>query len=279
MLPHTILLVRHGETEWNRISRYQGWSDSPLTNRGMAQAQAIGRMLSTLADIASAELVTSPIGRARHTAQITQASLGCIAPLQFDDRLREISLGSWDGLHRAEIVARAPGIFDGDGHYEWYFRTPDGETYEGFRARVGDWLASVRDRSVIAVTHGIVTRVSRGLYAGLPLAAALKLPVPPSFRWPKPKYVDSQHAAPSFSPKAEHLNAALDVMEGVVAALPVHDQNVKKLEIPERPPRRPHTQKWSRRRRPIWGSFPDVEADPVCAHRAGSTRILIWRRL
>jgi broad specificity phosphatase PhoE len=178
MLPHTILLVRHGETEWNRISRYQGWSDSPLTNRGMAQAQAIGRMLSTLADIASAELVTSPIGRARHTAEIIQASLGCIAPLQFDDRLREISLGSWDGLHRAEILARAPGIFDGDGHYEWYSRTPDGETYEGFRARVGDWLASARDRSVIAVTHGIVTRVLRGLYAGLPFAAALKLPVP-----------------------------------------------------------------------------------------------------
>ena len=113
-----IFVVRHGETEWNRISRYQGWSDSPLTDRGIAQAQAIGRVLSTAADITSAELVTSPIGRARHTAEIIHEALGRTTPLRFDDRLREISLGSWEGLHRVEIAARAPGIFDGEGHYE-----------------------------------------------------------------------------------------------------------------------------------------------------------------
>jgi probable phosphoglycerate mutase len=134
----TILLVRHGETEWNRVRRYQGWSDSPLTERGIAQAQAIGRLLSTLAGTISAELVASPIGRARHT----------------------------------------PGIFDGEGHYEWYFRTPDGETYEAFTSRIGDWLGSTGDRFIIVVTHGIVTRVLRGLYAGLPRTAALRLPVP-----------------------------------------------------------------------------------------------------
>jgi broad specificity phosphatase PhoE len=173
-----ILLVRHGQTEWNRISRYQGWSDSPLTNRGIAQAQAIGRTLSMMVDSISAEMVASPTGRARHTAEIIHAALGRTAPLRFDDRLREISLGSWEGLDRAEIAARVPGVFDGDGHDEWYFHTPDGETFEIFWARVADWLASVRGQSVIAVTHGIVTRVLRGLYAGLPRAAALSLPVP-----------------------------------------------------------------------------------------------------
>ena len=43
-----IFLVRHGETEWNRVHRYQGWGDSPLTARGVAQAEAIGRRLCTL---------------------------------------------------------------------------------------------------------------------------------------------------------------------------------------------------------------------------------------
>ena len=178
MTGRTILLVRHGETEWNRMRRYQGWTDSALTGRGIAQARAIGQLLITLVETESAELVVSPIGRARHAAEIIRACRGGTAPLRLDDRLREISLGSWDGLDRAEIAARAPGIFDGDGYYEWYFRTPDGETYEAFTARIADWLGSAGDKSIIVVTHGIVTRVLRGLYAGLPRTAALRLPVP-----------------------------------------------------------------------------------------------------
>jgi broad specificity phosphatase PhoE len=173
-----IYLVRHGETEWNRTRRYQGWSDSPLTEHGLAQAEAIGRLLRRLPDAQSAELVASPIGRARHTAEIIRDRLGRSEPLRFDDRLREISLGSWDGLDRAEIAALRPGIFDGDNYHEWYFATPDGESYEVFAGRVAAWLAEAADWPLIVVTHGIVTRVLRGLYAGLPRAAALRLPVP-----------------------------------------------------------------------------------------------------
>src|SRR4051812_50088063 len=66
----TILLVRHGETEWNRIRRYQGWLDSPLTPEGIAQAAALGRRLLLLPEAAEAAIVASPLGRARHTAAI-----------------------------------------------------------------------------------------------------------------------------------------------------------------------------------------------------------------
>ena len=141
-------------------------------------AAAVGLFLSTFAGTASAELVASPIGRARHTAEIIHARLGGNSPLRFDDRLREISLGSWEGLDRVEIAARVPGIFDGDGHYEWYFHTPDGETYDAFSERIADWLGSSGNGTIIVVTHGIVSRVLRGLYAGLPRTAALRLPVP-----------------------------------------------------------------------------------------------------
>jgi probable phosphoglycerate mutase len=173
----TIFLVRHGETEWNRSRRYQGWSDSLLTERGIAQAEAIGRRLRALPEAAAAEIVSSPLGRTRRTAEIIAECVGRRAPLRFDDRLKEISLGSWDGLHRNEIAALSPGIFDHD-YFEWYFRTPDGETYDGFAARVGGWLADAGDGPLIVVAHGIVTRVLRGLYAGLPRAVALSLPVP-----------------------------------------------------------------------------------------------------
>ena len=94
-----------------------------------------------------------------------------------DLEVSEISLGSWDGLDRDEIAARCPGIFDNyDGG--WYFRTPDGETYDEFAGRIGDGLAALADRPAIVVTHGVVTRVLRGIYAGLPRAEALRLPVP-----------------------------------------------------------------------------------------------------
>ena len=171
----TIFLVRHGETEWNRARRYQGWSDSPLTERGIAQAEAIGRCLRALPEAASAEIVASPIGRARRTAEIIAGCLGRTAPLRFDERLREISLGSWDGLQRKEIRSRMGGEF---AEFEWYFRTPDGERYDEFAGRIASWLEEIGGGPLIAVSHGVVTRVLRGLYAGLPSAAALRLPVP-----------------------------------------------------------------------------------------------------
>ena len=124
-------------------------------------------------------IVASPLGRARRTAEIIAASLRVRLPPAFDDRLREISLGSWDGLTRGEIARRSPAIFTGDGRPEWYFRSPDGETYEGFAARLGAWLDERRGAEPVAVVaHGVVSRVLRGLYAGLDRRAALALPVP-----------------------------------------------------------------------------------------------------
>lgn len=174
-----IFLVRHGETEWNLVRRYQGWLDSPLTAHGLGQASAIGRCLRTIPEAAAAAIVASPIGRARRTAELIQAELPGAGAIEYDDRLREISLGSWDGLGYRDIDALAPGTFAAeDSRWEWYFRSPDGESYDGFAARVGDWLAGVEERTLVVVTHGVVTRVLRGLYAGLPRAAALRLPVP-----------------------------------------------------------------------------------------------------
>jgi broad specificity phosphatase PhoE len=173
-----IFLVRHGQTEWNLRRRYQGWGDSPLTATGLAQAEAIGRRLRTLPEAAGVPIIASPLGRARRTAEIIRAALGGATQLSFDERLKEISIGSWDGLDRDEIAVLRPGVFDGDGRHEWYFRTPDGETYDEFAGRIAAWLDDVAGQTVIAVAHGVVTRVLRGLYAGLPRAVALSLPVP-----------------------------------------------------------------------------------------------------
>ena len=173
-----ILLVRHGETEWNLERRIQGRFDSRLTERGVAQAHAIGRLVQGLPETASAPIVSSPLLRARRTADIVREYLAG-PELVIDDRLREISAGSWDGLTFRDIEERCPGTFDGDGRWEWNFRAPGGETYDGFAARVAEWLSeAVNLPFIIAVTHGVVSRVLRGLYAGLPRQVALTLPVP-----------------------------------------------------------------------------------------------------
>jgi broad specificity phosphatase PhoE len=173
----TIYLVRHGETEWNLERRYQGRFDSPLTEAGMAQASAIGRLLAVLPEVRGARFVASPQPRARRSAALIARELGRGMP-RIDARLRELTLGAWDGLTFGEIEIAMPGIFDGDGRHEWYFRAPDGEAEAAFTARLAEWLAETSEKeTVIAVTHGVVTRVLRGLYAGLPRASALRLPV------------------------------------------------------------------------------------------------------
>jgi broad specificity phosphatase PhoE len=174
-----ILLVRHGETEWNLQRRYQGRSDSPLTEKGIVQARAIGRLLRSLPDAASVRLVASPLGRAWRTAEIIREHLPAVHEMRRDERLRELSLGSWDGLTYSEIAMRSPGVFDGEGRYEWYFRAPDGERYDVFVTRLEGWLRGFDEAGpLVAVTHGLVIRVLRGLYGNLPREVALLLPVP-----------------------------------------------------------------------------------------------------
>ena len=170
-----ILLVRHGETEWNLQRRYQGRSDSPLTENGIAQAHAIGTLAS---ELPVSVIVASPLGRARLTAELILEHLPLAVDLHLDDRLRELSLGCWDGLTYQEIAGREPGVFEGDGRFEWYFRSPDGEGYDAFAGRLADWLHEWSGcGALLVVTHGIVSRVLRGLYARLPRSVALTLPV------------------------------------------------------------------------------------------------------
>jgi broad specificity phosphatase PhoE len=175
-----MMLVRHGETMANLEQRYHGRRDSPLTERGIAQAQAIGRRLSTLLEAPSVEIISSPQPRASRTAEIIRGCFkGTIAPVRRDDRLCEVSIGGWEGLSQAEIIALAPGTFDGDGRQNWCFCAPDGETYAEFEARLAGWLSEIDDHpALIVVTHGIVARVLRGLYAGLPRSLAQSLPIP-----------------------------------------------------------------------------------------------------
>jgi broad specificity phosphatase PhoE len=152
----TILLARHGETDWNREGRWQGWADPPLNDTGRAQAGALALELrATPFDAA----YSSDLRRASETAAIVAAPHG--VPVVLDRDLREIDVGSWSGLTRAEIAERFP-----DG------RRPDGETHEQQATRVRAAVVRIAREHpgarVLVVGHGGTIRSIHDLISETP---------------------------------------------------------------------------------------------------------------
>jgi len=164
MILPEICVIRHGETEWNRAGRMQGGLDSPLTDLGRAQAQAMGaalRAFGVRAGVWSAP--TSPQGRAVQTARLALAPLGMEAEPVAD--LREIAIGDWAGLSREEIAAGWPGPED-EHFLDTYARAPGGEGFAALWHRVGLVLAGLTG-PVVIVTHGMTSRFLRTRALGL----------------------------------------------------------------------------------------------------------------
>jgi probable phosphoglycerate mutase len=147
----TILLARHGESDWNVEQRWQGYADRPLTDRGREQAQALAEQLDGYPLDA---VYASDLARAYETARAVAERRGLEVVARAD--LREVDVGSWSGRSRAEIEAEAPEQLARwlEGLKGW----EGGETYEEMAERV---VAAVLD---IAATHpgGHVLVVSHG---------------------------------------------------------------------------------------------------------------------
>ena len=103
----TIILVRHGETNWNALHRFQGISDVPLNETGRMQA---GFAKKGLADIKLAAIYSSPLQRAMETAEIIRGEREI--PIYATDGLREMGVGEWEGLLVSEIDEKYPGWYD-----------------------------------------------------------------------------------------------------------------------------------------------------------------------
>jgi broad specificity phosphatase PhoE len=168
----TILLARHGETDWNREGRFQGHADPPLNETGRAQATELAE---TLARIELAAVYSSPLRRSLETAEVVAAEHG-LTPVAVDG-LREVDVGPWEGLTRAEVEARFPEQLarwlDYDQGWE------DGESYEELARRVVAALlelAAAHDgERILAVTHGGPIRAAFAFAGGTSHADARRL--------------------------------------------------------------------------------------------------------
>jgi broad specificity phosphatase PhoE len=161
-----LLIVRHGQSEWNAAGRWQGWADPPLTPSGEEQANAAAVELEGLRFDAVA---SSDLRRANRTAELIAAHLG-LGPVDVDPGLRERNVGDFTGLTREEIEARWPGVLA-----EWrkgnVERAPNGEGRE-FLERVLAALDRVAGRHpgrrVLVVAHGGLIRTVHRHLGGEP---------------------------------------------------------------------------------------------------------------
>jgi glucosyl-3-phosphoglycerate phosphatase len=152
-----LLIIRHGESEWNVEKRWQGWLDAPLTARGVQQAH--DRAASLVALGFSPRLVlSSDLGRAQTTAEIIAGTLD--APCRHDAGLRERSGGEWEGCTADEIDARWPGMRDAWRRGE-ITQPPAGEDDTTVLARFDHALAVALGAEVpaLVVTHHGVLRL------------------------------------------------------------------------------------------------------------------------
>ena len=165
-----LLLVRHGETDWNLARRYQSYSDIPLNQNGIQQAQLLAKRLATEKIDA---IYSSDLSRATETARYIANEHEQVSTIQCDPRWRELSFGKWEGLNHEELQTQWQTEVNA-----WYadpvnVSPPDGETMLQMSTRVQSGLDELKSKyseeTVLVVTHSGVIQVLLCLLLGMEL--------------------------------------------------------------------------------------------------------------
>jgi probable phosphoglycerate mutase len=159
-----VLVARHGETTWNKEGRYQGRQQSPLSELGIRQAQALGEAMATF-EPRIERIISSPLIRCSQTAQYSADRLGL--KVEIDERLIEIGHGDWEKRLRDEIMASEP-----DNWYLWKNEPSkivfsSGDSMHKVAERWKSFTSTVPTVPTLVVTHDAVVRSAIVLAQGL----------------------------------------------------------------------------------------------------------------
>ncbi len=155
-----LYIIRHGETEWNKVKRLQGQTDIPLAEEGIRLARETGEGMR---DLPIDLVLTSPLTRAVQTAQLLTE--GRDVPILTDERIIEISFGDWEGeciLDSDVLPADFRRLFYEDPMH--CMCPPNGETFSDVRRRTAEFYRSLvanpdyADKSILISTHGAAGR-------------------------------------------------------------------------------------------------------------------------
>lgn len=176
-----LILIRHGQTDWNVEGRWQGQADVPLNSRGLEQAQQLAK---ELADAGIQAIYASDMQRALQTVQPLSRLTGL--PVLSDPRLREIHQGEWQGMLVTEIMARYGELFHRRKEDPLAVAPPGGETLEQVQQRAYQVLDEILERhpheTVAIVAHGFVIALLRLRLEHRPVEDVWQL-VPQSGQW------------------------------------------------------------------------------------------------
>lgn len=182
-MSNSLILIRHGETQWNVEGRYQGQSDPPLNRRGFEQAL---RLSEKLRGAGLDLLYSSTLKRALQTGNVLADRLNI--PLHTDPRLREINLGRWEGLLHDEICEAYPETIRQWETDPWAVTPPGGEGLARVKKRVltatGDILSRHEGQCIGLVAHLLPLVMLKVHFDGIDPSRVWEVPLP-NAHWEK----------------------------------------------------------------------------------------------
>lgn len=169
-----VYLIRHGKTEWNLQSRYQGaHGDSLLL---ASSYHEIAQLAKSLDSVPIAHVYASPLKRARVTAQKLIDHLNRPIPLTIDSRLREFNLGKMEGMHFADVEAKWPEALHNFRHHpdKYDAELIESESFQEVIDRVGSAIKEFcrlnSDKNIVVVSHGAALNATINALVGTPMA-------------------------------------------------------------------------------------------------------------
>ena len=223
--PRRVLVWRHGRTRWNVEHRFQGQADPPLDEVGRLQAAASARLLVACSPTA---IISSDLARAVQTARPLAELVGL--PVILDRRLRERSLGEWEGLTRDEVIRRHP-----EQYVHWLAGRDAPQSGGETRAELGERslaaLAGAEGETVVLVTHSATAMALTGRLLGLPVTGWRPVGPLGNGRWSEFSFDEhgwrlrAHNVGPLGSPVT-----ALSTSDGSVAAVEVSAADVEAVD-------------------------------------------------
>ena len=169
-----VYLIRHGKTQWNLESRYQGANgDSPLLKDSYREIELLA---SSLQRIPFEYAYTSPLKRARVTAQALLNHLNPEIPLTIDSRLKEFNLGKMEGMHFEDVAAKWPEVLKNFRHHpdKYDESLVEGESFleviARFRAAIEEYCRQYPNGNILVISHGAALNAAINALIGTPLA-------------------------------------------------------------------------------------------------------------
>ncbi|WP_088102087.1 histidine phosphatase family protein [Halalkalibacter urbisdiaboli] len=165
----TLYITRHGETEWNKQKRLQGWSDSDLTDKGIANAISLGERLKSINLNA---IYSSPSKRASDTAKLICGDKDI--PIIYEDKLKEIYLGSWEGRTQSELEENYPSDYYSFWNTPHLYTSKDCESFGELQTKLVDVLHTIKEKNIsgniLIVTHAVVIKTLMAYFKNVPVA-------------------------------------------------------------------------------------------------------------